>query len=452
MSKKNILIIIICAVVVVTTAVIIVAGGMVHPLEQQMRLGYKYLVEGSYDQAVLAFTKAIEIAPKDLRPRVALANTQIAMGDDAGAKDTVGDIGKTGGSENLEKDNPPEGYNKRWYTLRELVEWLLDYNVKNGLEGSNNTFITEIEACGLNLYDRQPAPSADRESGTYQEEFVVALSSLNGGAIYYTLDGRAATYQSAEYEAPIRVLENQTLPVQAVTADKYFVSSKTLELQYQVKLPELSGEGDWRFDGYEELPPNYEVERKYEGNQPTDQTRRTGRVKPQEGEQGKLQEWRYGGFENQEPYREYEALYVNGGKTEKIRYTGKTAAVEWKIEGYETIEPYKEYEIKYINGQKTNEKRYTGQTKNQSVAQSNVQSVVKCSNCGWISGHPEIDTIEQANKMIEDIRGALLWKDKGDFLKNVAEYYRVMNMTGSSGNHCPYCDQYTLYYSSEYVN
>lgn len=49
--------------------------------EKQIKLGYKYLKEENYEQAILAFNKAIEIDVKKTKSYIGLAKTYITRLD-----------------------------------------------------------------------------------------------------------------------------------------------------------------------------------------------------------------------------------------------------------------------------------------------------------------------------------------------------------------------------------
>lgn len=82
MTKKKLILIITIALLLLT----VIAGICVRsinssPYERQLALGYKYFEEGNYEEAILAFNKAIEIAPKKYEAYLALSDTYVAMGD-----------------------------------------------------------------------------------------------------------------------------------------------------------------------------------------------------------------------------------------------------------------------------------------------------------------------------------------------------------------------------------
>lgn len=57
--------------------------------QEQYDLGVRYLSEGNYEEAVLAFEAAIEINPKRPEAYAGLADAYLAVGDDAAAKDAL---------------------------------------------------------------------------------------------------------------------------------------------------------------------------------------------------------------------------------------------------------------------------------------------------------------------------------------------------------------------------
>lgn len=86
MTKKKLFLIITGAVLLLSIIAGIGVSSINSPYEKQLALGYKYLEEGNYEEAILAFNKAIEIAPKKYEAYLALSDTYVAMGDFESAK------------------------------------------------------------------------------------------------------------------------------------------------------------------------------------------------------------------------------------------------------------------------------------------------------------------------------------------------------------------------------
>ena len=74
MKVKAILICIISLVLVATIAFCVVSTGILNPIGKQIKLGYKYLEEGNYEEAILAFNKAIEIDPNEMSSYIGIIN------------------------------------------------------------------------------------------------------------------------------------------------------------------------------------------------------------------------------------------------------------------------------------------------------------------------------------------------------------------------------------------
>ena len=82
MDKKKLIIIIIGAILLLS--VILGIGVIRHksPYEHQLSLAYKYLEEGNYQEAIIAFTKAIEIDPNKTEAYLGRAESYIKNSDD----------------------------------------------------------------------------------------------------------------------------------------------------------------------------------------------------------------------------------------------------------------------------------------------------------------------------------------------------------------------------------
>ncbi len=79
--KKNILLISIVVVILTTVVVAVVTFDVFDPSEQQIKLGYKLLSEGKYEEAILAFNKAILINEKPIDSRIGLVRVYFEMND-----------------------------------------------------------------------------------------------------------------------------------------------------------------------------------------------------------------------------------------------------------------------------------------------------------------------------------------------------------------------------------
>lgn len=78
-SKKLLLItsLVTCVCIIVTVMIISTTGSISAKVSKQLELGNKYLSEGNYKEAILAFEKAIEIGPLDIEDRMGLSDVYI---------------------------------------------------------------------------------------------------------------------------------------------------------------------------------------------------------------------------------------------------------------------------------------------------------------------------------------------------------------------------------------
>ncbi len=81
MEKKKLLIVIISAILLIAICATIGISGVLSPYERQIRLGYKLLEQGNYEEAILAFDKAIEIDVKRDKAYIGKADVYVARCD-----------------------------------------------------------------------------------------------------------------------------------------------------------------------------------------------------------------------------------------------------------------------------------------------------------------------------------------------------------------------------------
>lgn len=82
MRTKKLLMIIISAVLLITVCLSVGISGVFSPYERQIRLGYKLLEQGNYEEAVLAFDKAVEIDVKRDKAYIGKAEVYAARCDE----------------------------------------------------------------------------------------------------------------------------------------------------------------------------------------------------------------------------------------------------------------------------------------------------------------------------------------------------------------------------------
>ena len=90
MKLKGILIGIITLIVLLTVSICFVIGsGILNPVEHNLKLGYKYLEEGNYEEALVAFDKVISIDEKNVDAYLGKAQAEIKLDNKADALDTI---------------------------------------------------------------------------------------------------------------------------------------------------------------------------------------------------------------------------------------------------------------------------------------------------------------------------------------------------------------------------
>lgn len=79
--KKTLIIVVIAiiAVIGIGATAFSISKGVFDPYEQQIKLGYKFLAEGQYEEAILAFDKAITIEAKRDKAYIGKADTYLAI-------------------------------------------------------------------------------------------------------------------------------------------------------------------------------------------------------------------------------------------------------------------------------------------------------------------------------------------------------------------------------------
>lgn len=237
MKLKNVLIGIIAAIVLLTIGVCFIIGtGVLNPLEHQLSLGYKYLEQGKYEEAILAFNKAIEIDDKKVDAYLGKAQAEIKLSDNEEALDTIetairiiADVEQTYSEE----------------TFKAIVEWWIE-----NADSSNSSFEELIKLISENTTD--------------------VISSYEWG--------------ESEYETEEPYKEYQEL---------YVNGKKTGHKKYTGYF----ATGKWINEGYEAEEPYKEFERLYLNSKPTDKIRYTGKTKPntEEIKQKLIGTWNYQG-------------------------------------------------------------------------------------------------------------------------------------------------------------
>lgn len=100
--------------------------------------------------------------------------------------------------------------------------------IKEGLESSDVVDATYSFSCNT--------PSVNYESGEYNNEIKVRLSTTtSGGTVYYTLDGTEPTSSSLQYSESSPISINATTTLKAITSRSGWTDSEVLERTYNMK-------------------------------------------------------------------------------------------------------------------------------------------------------------------------------------------------------------------------
>lgn len=77
---RKIFVLIIIAILLLTAGTVaVIQTGVLNPLEHNLNLGYKYLNEGKYEQAIIAFNKVLEIDEKNTNAVIGISDAYIGL-------------------------------------------------------------------------------------------------------------------------------------------------------------------------------------------------------------------------------------------------------------------------------------------------------------------------------------------------------------------------------------
>lgn len=114
-----------------------------------------------------------------------------------------------------------------------------------------------------------PVPQADKDSGTYTEQFIVTLTSEPNTTIAYTVDGSDPSIHGVTYSEPIQIKnfraeavaneQEGVTVIKAIAIDAKGVESKVKEFRYEIVMasaePQVTPESG-RYDDYTEIVVN----------------------------------------------------------------------------------------------------------------------------------------------------------------------------------------------------
>lgn len=218
-------IIIIAILTIVAATAVFVAFNIVNNNnnpERQLALAYKYLEEGNYDEAIIAFNKVIGIDEKNIEARIGLSKVYVKTEEYDKAEDVL--------NEALEIDNKNQTVYEELIGVYELTE---NYDRISDL-------IKDLEGIGLTAEAdklRPSAPNASLQSGEYSQPIEVTLSG--NGSIYYTVDGSEPSVNSLKYQDKIELKLEGTHHIKTMMVDNRGVESKIKTYSYTLKFESI---------------------------------------------------------------------------------------------------------------------------------------------------------------------------------------------------------------------
>lgn len=208
MSKKidiiRLTIIFLITAILMTTVSATIYGIFAKPefYIQFINLGNKYLYEGNYEEAILAFDKAIKIEGRSTQARIGLAKGSIGIDD----LDTAVTVLKE--AQGIDFENTD--------LLKEIIDILKDVDPKATYDilmnyvnkkGEDN-LKRDIKELLESAKELPQIPNINPPSGTYIQPFSMRLQSDKariGHIFYYTVDGSIPSDQSKQYVGSVEI-------------------------------------------------------------------------------------------------------------------------------------------------------------------------------------------------------------------------------------------------------
>ncbi len=218
----------------IAVAVIIVAAGigaltvrstMLSP-EHQMELAYKYMDEGKYEEAIIAFEKALSFDENNVDALMGISEAYFEMEDYASAESYLEEV------IDIEEDND-DAIKLMAEALIAMGRYKEAYDILNSVdEGDMTRSMERMRDMILTEYlPKQPEP--DVAPGTYKTSVDVSLQTDNDEEIFYTLDGTDPDESSMAYDTPIR-LQKSTV-IKAISMSTSGIVSDVMEMPYVIE-------------------------------------------------------------------------------------------------------------------------------------------------------------------------------------------------------------------------
>ena len=228
MRDRKKLIMIILAIVVAVSSIFIYKGAIAPKLyDKYLNTGIKYLMNGQYEEAILAFDKAIKIEPKTTEARVYQAKAYVGNEELDKAVEVLEEI------QNIDKTNEE--------LLKQILEILNEIDSDIAYEFLDR-FIDTVGEANISkdirdmLDSSNEAPSepiVDPAPGKYIKSIYVKLKLDKiklGHNYYYTLDGTHPNKGSEKYRGPIDISKSTTIKL--IGYNKKGESTDVITLEY----------------------------------------------------------------------------------------------------------------------------------------------------------------------------------------------------------------------------
>ncbi len=225
MKKKVFVISALIAIAVIAVAAVTVtaltAGS--RTAREQLALGDRYLEEMDYENAILAYTRAIQADPKNARAYYGL-----------GAANLGADSPENAEAAFLQSLNLDPSGADTYLSLADL--YLQSDRLEEAAElldkAVHQTDSTEIQE--LNSQTKPQPPTFSLESGSYPTYQLVEIRpSREGDSIYYTLDGTDPTPESILYTEPL-VLPSGKTEIRAAAVNSLGYQSAAAAAEYTI--------------------------------------------------------------------------------------------------------------------------------------------------------------------------------------------------------------------------
>ena len=218
----------IVAIVIVISSIFIYKGAIAPKLyDNYLNTGIKYLMDGQYEEAILAFDKAIKIDPKTTEARVYQAKAYVGNEEFDKAVNVLEE------AQNIDMTNEK--------LLKEILDILNEIDADIAYEFLDR-FIEEVGKDNLsqeindilNSANETPRePIADPSPGRYVGPVSVKLKLDKlkvGHSYYYTLDGTHPNKGSEKYRGQIEITESTTIKL--IGYNKNDESTDVITLEY----------------------------------------------------------------------------------------------------------------------------------------------------------------------------------------------------------------------------